>query len=98
MQPTLLIRRPPRSKRIARVKALVVEIETGPAVKLLRAGLRKNLNPAPARIFVLSRVRVLVDANFTDRFLGRDAAVRKSVYRHLRCVFSLSWSGHRLQR
>ncbi len=93
-----MIWRAHNSERVAGVEAFVIEIKARPAVKLVRARLGINLNPAPAWIFILCRIRILIDAYFTDCFLGRNLAVRKAIDFHLRTILTLGWAGQRLQR
>ena len=67
-------------------------------MKLFRARLGIDLDSAPTGIFILCRVRILIDAHFTDCFLRRNLAVRKAINFHLRPILTLGWAGHRLQR
>ncbi len=67
---------------------------------LVSARSREDLDAIPARKLILSRKGIVVDANFADRFLRRDLAVRETIDFDL-CVaagFGIGWSSHRLQR
>ena len=53
------------------VQDLVIVVEEELAMKLVRAGFGEDLDPAKPELVIFCRERVLIDANFPDRRLGR---------------------------
>src|SRR5688572_32102281 len=94
----LLMRRAARRVGVPRVQALVVEIEAERAVPFVGAGLREDLDAAPARKLKLRGKRIVVDAYLANRFLRRNLAVRETVDFDFRATLRIGRAGKRLQR
>src|SRR5579863_3831543 len=72
--------------RISRIPEVVAEIIEGRAVKLVRSGLGEDLDPTVAQRVIFRRKRVGVDANLTNRLLGRKLACCKAVNEKLSSI------------
>ena len=67
------------------------------AVQLVGAGLGKDLDAAVAELVILRGERILVDADFADRRLGRKLPAGESIDEDLRAVRPGGRSGKRGQ-
>ena len=94
---TYLKRRATRRKRIARVETLVGEIERRAASELVGSGARQDVDTA-RRLIVLSRKRILVDANLANRIFRRKTPAGETVDEYLSAVWSNRWTSQGLQR
>src|ERR1019366_51115 len=82
---------------IPRIEDVVAEVEEGLAMQLIRAGLGEDLDAAVAQLGELGRERILVDAHFADRVLGRELTAAESVDEDLAAFRAGGGSGQRLQ-
>ena len=82
---------------VTRVERFVGEVEERIAAKLVRTGLREDLDTAKADAVELGGVRILVDANFADGRFGRDASAGEAVDKDLTAVRAGTGAGEGLQ-
>jgi len=96
----LLVRCAARGKRVAGIQAFVVEVEAESAMPFVGAWLREDFDSTPTWKLILRRKRIVVDANFANRFFGWNLTVRESVDFYLRLFAALRIDGtsHGLQR
>src|SRR5882724_2966332 len=77
--------------RVARVPKLISEVEVDRALELICSGLRENLDSAKTELVVFRSERILVDANFANRFLRRKLAAAKTINENLTSARSRRW-------
>ena len=82
---------------IRRVEAGIVSVAKNLAVKFIGAGLGEDFDPTVAQFVVFGGKRILVDADFANRRLGRKLARGETVDIHLSAVRSGGGSGQSLQ-
>ena len=82
---------------VTRVERFVGEVEERVAAKLVRTGLREDLDTAKADAVELGGIRILVDADFADGRFGRDASAGEAVDKDLTAVRAGTGAGEGLQ-
>src|SRR6185312_482775 len=80
-------------ERVGGVERFGVALGAERAVELVGAGLGEDLDAAVTELVVLRRERVLVDADFADRRLGRKLAAGEAVDVNLSAVGACGWAG-----
>ncbi len=86
-----------RRVRIARVPDVVGVIVVERAAIVIGSRLGEYFDAAVTEPVILGRERVLVDANFADRILGREFAAAESVDENRATAGAGRWTGERLK-
>ena len=84
-------------KRVPGIKGVVVEAGGNLAAELVHTRFREDFDAAIAKVIVLGRERIRVDANLANRRLGRQRASRKTIDVDLAAVGTGGRAGQGLQ-
>src|SRR5712692_2576123 len=84
-------------ERVSGIEYVVAIFEERAASIFVRAGLGEDLDASVAQLVVLGGERVLVDAHFANRFLGRKPPAGEAVDINLPAVGTRAGAGQGLQ-